>query len=62
MKFGKHLNENIYSEWRFYYIDYDGLKKMIKERTAVEPFFAERDEALFVEALEKEMEKVLTRL
>lgn len=39
-------------------MDYDGLKRMLKERTAEENFFAEKDEAAFVNALEEEMRKV----
>lgn len=59
MKFGKYLQENVYPEWKFYYIDYDGLKKLLKER-GEEEFFSERDEAVFVEGLEREMQKVVT--
>ncbi len=60
MKFGKYLADNIAPEWRFYYIDYDGLKKLVEEREASgEAFFAEKDEAHFVDALEKEMQKVV---
>ena len=58
MKFAKFLQENVYVEWRFYYIDYDGLKRILKERDDGEAF-SERDEAVFVESLEKEMQKVL---
>ena len=57
MKFGKYLQENVYPEWRFYYIDYDGLKRLLKEREEDTPF-SEGDEAMFVESLEKEMQKV----
>jgi SPX domain protein involved in polyphosphate accumulation len=56
MKFGKYLQENVYPEWRFYYIDYDGLKRILKERRVGESF-AEKDEAHFVESLDKEMQK-----
>jgi SPX domain protein involved in polyphosphate accumulation len=59
MKFGKYLQENVYPDWRFYYIDYDGLKKLLKDRETGASFL-ERDEAVFVENLEKEMQKVLT--
>lgn len=57
MKFGKYLQENVYPDWRFYYIDYDGLKRMLKERGENQTF-RERDEAGFVESLEKEIQKV----
>lgn len=59
MKFGEYLEANLYREWRFYYIDYEGLKSMLTGRGSGEgSSFSERDEARFVEALEKEMEKV----
>ena len=61
MKFGEQLKERMSSEWRFYYMDYDGLKKLLKERTSSGTFFAENDEAVFVQALEKEVEKVRMR-
>ncbi|KAJ1915092.1 Phosphate metabolism transcription protein, partial [Tieghemiomyces parasiticus] len=56
MKFGQQLKENLYPEWRFYYLDYDSLKKYIKER--VEHGFTEKDESTFIEMLEKELQKV----
>lgn len=62
MKFGEYLEANLYPEWRFYYVDYEGLKYMLKGRGNEEDGgdvgFSEKDEANFVEALEKEMEKV----
>lgn len=59
MKFGETLKQKIKTEWKFYYIDYDGLKKLIKERTSAKDFFEESDEANFVDHLESEMQKVL---
>lgn len=59
MKFGETLKQKIKPEWKFYYIDYDGLKKLIKERTSAKDFFEESDEANFVDHLESEMQKVL---
>ncbi|KAK9680396.1 vacuolar transporter chaperone [Basidiobolus ranarum] len=58
MKFGTQLKEICYPEWRFYYLDYDGLKRMLKER--ISDSFTEKDEAKFVEFVEKELEKVYT--
>lgn len=65
MKFGDYLESNLIPEWKFYYVDYNGLKLMLKGRvdttsndTSNE--FHERDEAHFVEALENEMQKVHT--
>lgn len=59
MKFGETLKQKIKPEWKFYYIDYDGLKELIKERTSAKDFFEESDEANFVNHLEMEMQKVL---
>lgn len=59
MKFGETLKSKIKSEWKFYYIDYDGLKRLIKERTSAKDFFEESDEASFVNHLEMEIQKVL---
>ncbi|KAI9297342.1 vacuolar transporter chaperone 4 [Neoconidiobolus thromboides FSU 785] len=56
MKFGQQLNNSLYSEWRFYYIDYDGLKRLIRTKDSSQ--FNEDDEARFVEFLEKDLEKV----
>lgn len=56
MKFGKQLANKVYSDWRFYYLEYDKLKEMLKERS--DENFSEEDEALFVERLEKEVSKV----
>ena len=62
MKFGAHLNEILYPEWKFYYLDYDGLKRKIKikEKTneSKGKMFSENDEASFIKFLEKELEKV----
>lgn len=58
MKFGRDFSAGMIPEWRFYYMDYDGLKRMLKERTAEGKFFAERDEATFVTTLDDEMTKV----
>jgi SPX domain protein involved in polyphosphate accumulation len=59
MKFGENLKQKIKPDWKFYYIDYDGLKRLIKERTSAKDFFEESDEANFVNYLEMEMQKVL---
>lgn len=59
MKFGETLKQKIKPDWKFYYIDYDGLKELIKERTSAKDFFEESDEANFVNHLEMEMQKVL---
>jgi SPX domain protein involved in polyphosphate accumulation len=60
MKFGLYLQNNLHQEWKFHYIDYEGLKEMINGRTVENGpnVFSEKDEAKFVEALEREVEKV----
>lgn len=58
MKFGKELESKIEPEWRFHYLDYKYLKHLLSERTNSGTFFAEADEAQFVEALEQEIQKV----
>ncbi|KAI9140555.1 VTC domain-containing protein [Paraphysoderma sedebokerense] len=59
MKFGVHLQEVQYPEWRYYYIDYDGLKRQLKEMTSSGKDCGEQVEAAFVEFLERELEKVV---
>jgi SPX domain protein involved in polyphosphate accumulation len=56
MKFGEKLNNALYEPWRFYYLDYNGLKKAIREDRP--GTFNENDEATFVNMLEKELDKV----
>ncbi|EPZ31341.1 VTC domain-containing protein [Rozella allomycis CSF55] len=58
MKFGEQIKSKRYPEWRFHYMDYDYLKSILKERTAKSAYFSDGDEAAFVQALEKELEKV----
>jgi SPX domain protein involved in polyphosphate accumulation len=47
----------MYQEWRFYYLDYDLLKRLLKEKTLGKDF-TEYDEASFVETFDKEIQKV----
>lgn len=56
MKFGAQLDASLFDDWRFYYIDYEGLKRLIKPKR--ETGFIEEDEARFVEFLEKDLDKV----
>ncbi|KAI9000217.1 vacuolar transporter chaperone 4 [Gaertneriomyces semiglobifer] len=58
MKFGQQLSDQVYPEWRFYYIDYDGLKRQLKAGLRSDNF-NEQKEANFVETLERELEKVV---
>ncbi|TPX66731.1 hypothetical protein SpCBS45565_g04244 [Spizellomyces sp. 'palustris'] len=57
MKFGLQLANSLYQEWRFYYIDYDELKRQLKTGLKNDGF-NEQKEAAFVETLERELEKV----
>ncbi|KAI9204619.1 VTC domain-containing protein [Polychytrium aggregatum] len=59
MKFGSQLSQSIFPEWRFYYLDYDSLKRQLKTRVdgPATPF-NDQDEAAFVEFMERELEKV----
>ncbi|OAJ37426.1 hypothetical protein BDEG_21444 [Batrachochytrium dendrobatidis JEL423] len=64
MKFGTQLTNALNPEWKFYYLllvvhsdDYDELKHLLKTGTA-DAQFSEKHEAVFVEALERELEKV----
>ncbi|KAJ3182312.1 vacuolar transporter chaperone [Geranomyces variabilis] len=58
MKFGLQLATSLYQEWRFYYIDYDELKRQLKQGLKNDGGFTEQKEAAFVETLERELEKV----
>lgn len=57
MKFGQQLKEAFFEPWRFYYLDYDSLKRQIK-KAGQGPKASESEEAQFVEQLERELEKV----
>ncbi|CAG8737610.1 6635_t:CDS:2, partial [Acaulospora morrowiae] len=58
MKFGSQLRAALHSEWAEYYVDYDGLKKLLKQGEKKEGGYTEKDESQFVEKLDKELEKV----
>ncbi|KZT40026.1 SPX-domain-containing protein [Sistotremastrum suecicum HHB10207 ss-3] len=57
MKFGRKINTDLYPEWRYAYLDYNGLKKNIKKRTSKADWTAQ-DEEEFVASLEKELDKI----
>ncbi|CAG8739547.1 34268_t:CDS:2 [Gigaspora margarita] len=58
MKFGSQLRAALYVDWAEYYIDYDGLKKLLKRGLKKEGGYTGKDETEFVEKLDKELEKV----
>ncbi|KAJ3217478.1 vacuolar transporter chaperone [Clydaea vesicula] len=58
MKFGEQIKAAAYQEWRYYYLDYDAAKKLLKEGRRPDGKFNDDDEANFVQKLEAELEKV----
>jgi len=58
MKFGSQLRAALYDDWAEYYIDYDGLKKLLKRGLKNVGGYSGKDETEFVEKLDKELEKV----
>lgn len=57
MKFGEHLQQEIFPPWRLSYISYDVLKKELKSRQLDHKWNGD-DEDEFVKKLENELEKV----
>jgi SPX domain protein involved in polyphosphate accumulation len=57
MKFGEHLQQEIFPPWRLSYISYDVLKKELKTRQLDHTWNGD-DEDEFVKKLENELEKV----
>ncbi|KAI8982193.1 vacuolar membrane protein [Mycotypha africana] len=57
MKFGYTLRTSLNPEWTQYYLDYDGLKAILKKKLP-QAEWQEEDESKFVEKLEKELAKV----
>ncbi|KAJ3313588.1 vacuolar transporter chaperone [Boothiomyces sp. JEL0838] len=55
MKFGTQLSNALHPEWKFYYVDYDELKRQLKAKGEK---FTEQNETSFVQMLESELEKV----
>lgn len=58
MKFGSQLKATLHEDWEKYYVDYDGLKKLLKQGARKEGGYSEKDETEFAERLDKELEKV----
>ena len=67
MKFGEQLRSSIIREYQWHYIDYDELKKELKNATGPPKADSERkewteeDETRFVERLHEELDKVHTK-
>lgn len=63
MLFGVKLQNEIYAPWAEYYVDYDGLKKLLKENVLNEldpsqSAWSENDESNFAQMLDSQLEKV----
>jgi SPX domain protein involved in polyphosphate accumulation len=61
MKFGTQLQSQRASQWRYHYVDYDGLKELLKTKSHEREFTAQ-DEDEFVKHLNAELEKVCTNI
>ncbi|KAJ7592929.1 SPX-domain-containing protein [Mycena floridula] len=57
MKFGRKISNDLYNEWRPFYLNYNGLKKELKDRTTGRNWNA-TDEQQFTAKLEKELDKI----
>lgn len=58
MLFGSRLESEVFEAWREYYINYNHLKKLLKEGVILQNTWSEKDEQNFVSALDQELEKV----
>jgi SPX domain protein involved in polyphosphate accumulation len=57
MKFGRKISTDLYNEWRPFYLNYNLLKRELKDRTLGRSWNA-RDEREFTAMLEKELDKI----
>ncbi|EPT01373.1 hypothetical protein FOMPIDRAFT_124628 [Fomitopsis schrenkii] len=57
MKFGRKISNDLYNEWRPFYINYNLLKRELKERTTAH-VWSDVDERDFTAMLEKELDKI----
>ncbi|EIN09987.1 SPX-domain-containing protein [Punctularia strigosozonata HHB-11173 SS5] len=57
MKFGRKIKADLYAEWRPFYLDYNLLKRELKDRTT-EHGWTEDDEREFTAMLERELDKI----
>ncbi|KAJ2508817.1 hypothetical protein H4217_008465 [Coemansia sp. RSA 1939] len=56
MKFGQQLRDALFPDWKFYYVDYSGLKHFMYD--GVEKGYTADDESEFVKLLDGELDKV----
>ncbi|KAF9052436.1 SPX-domain-containing protein [Hymenopellis radicata] len=57
MKFGRKISTDLYNEWRPFYLDYNGLKRELKDRTTARAW-TPKDEEEFKVKLEHELDKI----
>ncbi|KAH9885846.1 SPX-domain-containing protein [Cubamyces lactineus] len=57
MKFGRKISNDLYNEWRPFYIDYNLLKRELKARTTGRSW-SDQDEREFTNMLERELDKI----
>ncbi|KAI1797010.1 SPX-domain-containing protein [Ganoderma leucocontextum] len=57
MKFGRKISNDLYNEWRPFYINYNILKRELKDRTTSHNW-SNKDEADFTRMLEQELDKI----
>ncbi|RDX57094.1 SPX-domain-containing protein [Lentinus brumalis] len=57
MKFGRKISNDLYNEWRPFYLDYNLLKRELKART-VSRNWTDEDEREFTRMLERELDKI----
>ncbi|KAJ7707439.1 VTC domain-containing protein [Mycena rosella] len=57
MKFGRKISTDLYNEWRPFYLEYNHLKRELKDRTTGREWNA-KDEKEFTALLEKELDKI----
>lgn len=60
MLFANKLDHEIYPPWKEYYLNYNHLKKLLKEGVILQNNWTETDEQNFVSALDSDLEKVYT--
>ncbi|KAF8969162.1 VTC domain-containing protein [Flammula alnicola] len=58
MKFGRKISTDLYNEWRPFYLDYNLLKRELKNRTTAPTGWTEKDEQEFTMMLTTELDKI----
>lgn len=60
MFFGSKLDQEVYPPWKDYYMNYNNLRKLLKEGVILKDSWTDKDEQNFVSALDHDLEKVYT--